>query len=78
MYFVRCDREKSYLHKKLQKYPSHVKIPTTDNNDAGASMHQTEQLKKKIHQLEEEVLHMHIIYNETTLQIKNTIRLTFL
>ena len=74
MHLVRSDREKSYLHKKLQsiqKYPSHVKTPVTDNNDAGASIHQTEQLKKKIHQLEEEVLHMHI-YNETTLQIKDT------
>ena len=53
----RSDREKSYLHKKLQsiqKYPAtRTKTSTVDNSDAG--MHQTEQLKRKIHELEEEV-----------------------
>lgn len=58
---VRSDREKSYLHKKLQSVqknpPTRSKTPTTDND----VVHQTEQLKKKIHQLEEEVLHYYII-----------------
>lgn len=56
----RSDREKSYLHKKLQslqKYSTaHTKTQTTDNNDT--SMHQTEQLKRRIHQLEEEVCYI--------------------
>ena len=64
---VRSDREKSYLHKKLQsiqKYPP-TRSKSTDNND---NMHHTEQLKRKIHQLEEEVLYRSFInYNILTL-----------
>ena len=66
IFICRSDREKSYLHKKLQsiqKYPpTHSKTPTTDNNDVNTNMHQTEQLKRKIHQLEEEVLYNFITY----------------
>jgi len=56
----RSDREKSYLHKKLQtvqKYPSsRLRTPTTlTNTDDVQSMNQVEELKRQIHQLEEEV-----------------------
>ena len=57
---ARSDREKSYLHKKLQtvqKYPSsRLRTPTTlTNTDDVQSMNQVEELKRQIHQLEEEV-----------------------
>lgn len=57
---TRSDREKSYLHKKLQavqKYPSsRLKTPTTLTvPDDVQSMNQVEELKRQIHQLEGEV-----------------------
>ncbi|XP_065911878.1 centrosomal protein of 290 kDa-like isoform X3 [Dysidea avara] len=63
----RSDREKSYLHKKLQtvqKYPSsRLRTPTTlTNTDDVQSMNQVEELKRQIHQLEEEVVRLnHVI-----------------
>jgi len=57
---ARSDREKSYLHKKLQtvqKYPSsRLRTPTTlTNTDDVQSINQMEELRRQIHQLEEEV-----------------------
>jgi len=54
---ARSDREKSYLHKKLQtvqKYPS-SRLRTLTNTDDVQSINQMEELKRQIHQLEEEV-----------------------
>lgn len=58
-YHLRSDREKGYLHKKLQSVqknpPTRLKTATPGGNDVSVNMQQTEELKRQIHQLEEEV-----------------------